>query len=968
MAEHSIQRSTSQSFIPVVTPRPSRSSVSNPSPVSQAPLASQHGRTSESSTQANLAFTSITLGPPPPRTPVSSIPSFRSIRNLLPFGPGKMTNPSVTSPANIQKPSFVNFGSMRRVTNDRKNSATYDRPDDSESSPIIAIARSSETFEEEMMARKRSRDLVRLTSDFSPSSRASEDRYGTSLLPAPSPGPPLGADLSTIIEAENSGISKHLPCLDDRTHPDDDTSPPPSPFILEENDKSRLPSPDSREASVFDLSTSRLTAEVMDALMVKDATTASQWLKAVNGVVVEEKENADDSPSVPREAQDTNPGGDQDPDAMFNLGALDPDLAELLSPNRIKGKSQNPAFLRSRLPSRAHSRSPSQPLAATPLSPPAHDRDNISPRNSPRLGSVIPPSPASSVIAQSSPTRRSISLSRANLAHVPASSLPRLMRSVTNMPHNASNSSEGSSTPSGLHGPPKRRHQPPSPLSSQALSSRASSPLSSRGSTDLPARRPATTSRLVAPNRHVSSYTPGSSRLTDDLTIAPIPPSETSPVSHQSSRSTSDPTRQPHSQSSLEFGGALEVNKRRRAHLFYSRKRSMSVEESRLSPTSASSGTSPVRSTSSLSNRPPTMEWLGPRTVKAFAAAGLLDGDRDGPNSHTSGVGRYGSLRSGSEREERYVPSRMAFSEAASTSSWGRRGSVSRVMTPSEGGVTWTGSPTFSVPRTTFSGSTAPTSISASSSAQQATIQLMREKHDLETEALLSALSDSQRTTKTLREENGQLRDRIRELEDQLDEMRDQIHRLASGVPRPPQSVFSKSIHERSIIPPTPLAVPRRSPIHRSLSHIHSNSIAISPMDPSTRNRAESPSRNDPLPRSRPRRASTTSSVFPNLPHNMSMLMLEETMYDRAGALSTSSVSPPSPTLCLPKSPSSFGRDHNNLIQSSISSENLSPSTANFSMTEIPGSPTSLHLRPEHEVHLGDMATLSIYAMSDDEL
>ena len=30
----------------------------------------------------------------------------------------------------------------------------------------------------------------------------------------------------------------------------------------------------------------------------------------------------------------------------------------------------------------------------------------------------------------------------------------------------------------------------------------------------------------------------------------------------------------------------------------------------------------------------------------------------------------------------------------------------------------------------------------------------MKEKHDLETEALLSALSDSQRTTKTLLEEN----------------------------------------------------------------------------------------------------------------------------------------------------------------------------------------------------------------------
>ncbi|KAF9219374.1 hypothetical protein BS17DRAFT_789369 [Gyrodon lividus] len=958
MAEHSSQRSTSQSFIPVVTPRASRSSISNHFPASQAHLASQPRRTPENSTQASPASTSIISGPP--QTPVSSIPSFRSIRNLLPFGPGKTTGSSVENPANALKSSFVSFGSLRRITNDRKNSATYNRPDESESLPVIAIARTSETFEEEMMARKRSRDLERATTNLSPSSsRASEERY---VLPVPSPGPPLGADLSTIIEAENSGISKYIPYLDEMTHPDSDTGSPTSPFILEQSDKSRLPSPDSRDASVFDLSTSRVTAEVMDALMIKDATTATEWLKGVNGVVVEE--NADDPPNPPREVQVTNSG--RDPDATFDFGALDPDLAELLSPHRINGKSQISTPVRSRLPSRTHSRSPSHPVAPTHLSPP--DKDIVSPRTSPRLGSIVPPSPASLTITQLSPTRRTVSLSRANLVRASASSLPRLMRSVTNTPSIASESSEGSSTPSASRGPPKKRHQPPSPLSSQAHSSQGPSPISSRGSsTDPPARRP-TSTRIATPNRHVSSYAPGSSHLADAPTILPPNSERVSPVSQSTSHSTSGYLRQPHPRPSLEFGGTLEVNKRRRAHLFYSRKRSMSVEETRLSPTSTSSGPSPIRPSSSLSNRPPAMEWLGPRTAKAFAAAGLLDGDRDGSNS-TSGAGRYGSLRAGSEREERYVPSRMAFSEAALTSSWARSGSVSRMMTPSEAGVTWTGSPTFSAPRTTFSGgSTAPTSISASSSAQQATIQLMREKHDIETEALLSALSDSQRTTKALREENSQLRDRIRELEDRLDEMQDQIHRLASGVlpARPPQSALSKSIHDR-VIPPTPLAVPRRPTAQRSLSHVHSNSATMSSMNLSARNRAGSPSRNDPLPRIRQRRASTTSSVFPNLPHNMSMLMLEETMHDRAGALSTSSVSPPSPTLGLPMHPGSLTGNHNR--HSSISSVgNVSPSTANFSMTEIPGSPMSLQLRPEHELHLGDMASLSLYAMSDEEL
>ncbi|KIJ12460.1 hypothetical protein PAXINDRAFT_14783 [Paxillus involutus ATCC 200175] len=179
MVEHSIQRSVSQSFIPVVTPRPSRSSISNPFPVSQAPLTSQPRRTSESSTQASPASTSTaTLGPP--QTPVSSIPSFRSIRNLLPFGPGKTAGPSVPGTANTPKQSFVSFGPLRRITHDRKVSVNFNRPEEPEEPPVIAIARPSETFEEEMMARKRSRDYERSTSNLSPSSRASEERYGMS--------------------------------------------------------------------------------------------------------------------------------------------------------------------------------------------------------------------------------------------------------------------------------------------------------------------------------------------------------------------------------------------------------------------------------------------------------------------------------------------------------------------------------------------------------------------------------------------------------------------------------------------------------------------------------------------------------------------------------------------------------------------------------------------------------------------
>ncbi|KAG8215542.1 hypothetical protein J3R82DRAFT_9202 [Butyriboletus roseoflavus] len=961
MAEHSIQRLTSQSSIPVVTPRPSRSSISSTFPLSQTSLVSQFRRASESTTQLRPAATSVTLALP--QTPVSSIPSFRSIRNLLPFAPAKTSNPP-PSPAHTPKPSFVSFGSLRRIAHDRKNPDTHARPQEADRAPVIAIARPSQSFEEEMIARKRSRDINRSTSDLSPSSRRSEERY---VLPLPSSGPPLGADLSTIIEAENSGISKHIPCLGDTMHGDRDDGSLASPFNLERNDKSQLPSPDSRTASVLDLSTSRLAAEVMHALKVEDATTGSEWLRGVNGIVVEE--SPDDSRTPVYAACD-----DGDLDAAFDFGALDPDLAELLSPNKLNGKPQTPNPGASRIPSRTHSRNPVSTPSPRPL-----NGDGVSPRSSPRLGIIVPPS-ASRTIVQSSPTRRSASLSHANATRGPFSSLPRLMRSVTSAPPSAADPSDGTATPSALRGPPKKRHQPPSPLSSQTHSSQAPSPASSHGSTDMPPRRLGGP-HLATPTRHVSSYTPGG--------FSPST-SETASSSQFLPRSASDPARQPSSRRSVEFSGALEVNKRRRPHLFLSRRRSMSVEDARLPPESGS--TSPIRPSSSLSNRPPAMEWLGPRTVRAFAAAGLLDGDRDGSNTHAPGSSRYGSLRAHSEREDRFVPSRMAFSEAASTSSWGRSGSVSRGMTPSEGGLTW-GSPTFSAPRTTFSGSTAPTSISATSSSQQAALQLMKEKHDLETEALLSALSDSQRTTKTLREENLQLRDRIRELEDELDETRTQIHRFASGVlpPRaPPPGTFPRSPRDRPVRLPSPLAVPRRPPIQHSFSHAHTNGLTTSAADRSAQSsRAASPSRGDSpapvavaAPRPRRRRASTTSSVFPSVPQNMSLLMLEETMHDRTGALSAPP-SPPSPTRGIPQRSSLCNVSRNSCIvgsghaahnthahhSSSLSSgTHISPTIASFSMTEIPGSPSSLQLRPEHELHLGDMANLSIYAMSDEEL
>ena len=172
-----MQRSPGHSFIPIVSPRASRTSISSGLPVPHVSLGPQPRRTSESTLRASPVSASAVLGSP---TPQSSIPSFRSLRNLLPFGPNKNANPTTPSPS-TPKPSFV--GSLRRsITHERKPSASFIPPDDSERFPVIAIARPNQTFEEEMMAQKRNRDLGRSVSDSTIASQSStavnDDRYG----------------------------------------------------------------------------------------------------------------------------------------------------------------------------------------------------------------------------------------------------------------------------------------------------------------------------------------------------------------------------------------------------------------------------------------------------------------------------------------------------------------------------------------------------------------------------------------------------------------------------------------------------------------------------------------------------------------------------------------------------------------------------------------------------------------------
>ena len=391
------------------------------------------------------------------------------------------------------------------------------------------------------------------------------------------------------------------------------------------------------------------------------------------------------------------------------------------------------------------------------------------------------------------------------------------------------------------------------------------------------------------------------------------------------------------------------------------RKRSTSVIEGRVTMASPTPP-APLPAPRSMT------DWLGPRTAKAFAAAGLLDFDLDASSASASRpTSRFGTTRSSIDRDSRsrYAPSRAAFSEAGSSSSWGAR-SASRAAGYSETPEA------MSTPRTVFSSaSTAPTSVSASSIAPSE-LQQLQEKHALETSALLNALADSQRTTKMLREENAQLRDRIQELEDKLADTQVRIQNILYS-PSPPAIPPSRSVYSSRYASP--------SSERRSLSHSRTNSLrprgdhapyADARGSPESASHAPEAPYDIAGPSSR-RRVSASSSLFASLPSNMSMLMHDEgDMPDSFGGASMHSGSSPagSPTMVFGRltGPSGIPKPasrYSHMANKSVSSAgNISPTTVSFSITT--GSPGSLNLRPEHERHLGDMPPLDLDASEFD--
>lgn len=258
-------------------------------------------------------------------------------------------------------------------------------------------------------------------------------------------------------------------------------------------------------------------------------------------------------------------------------------------------------------------------------------------------------------------------------------------------------------------------------------------------------------------------------------------------------------------------------------------------------------------------------------------------------------------------------------------------------------------SPPFTAPRAP---STAPTSISNSSSHVHRELEEMKEKHATETAALLGALSDSQRTTRVLRDENNQLRERLEGVEamsERLAEMEREnelLRRLVGDLRSEVREAKTARILGSVGVGVVPRAKGSSSPLRYASSPIAADVEEEVAQQPSPVRRPQVL-----IPSPLERRHSSSSSVFIGPPSNMSMIMGSDDGLNHLN--SDDSYSPSSPTVAIP-----LARHKEDI--------SVSPTATNFSEGET--SPKSLLLRPEDELHLGDLESLDLGLSDVEEL
>lgn len=415
-------------------------------------------------------------------------------------------------------------------------------------------------------------------------------------------------------------------------------------------------------------------------------------------------------------------------------------------------------------------------------------------------------------------------------------------------------------------------------------------------------------------------------------------------------------------------------------------------------------------------------EWLGPRTVKAFAAAGLLyEGEKsDRHISHSRSVSEY---RASATNRDRFIADgyssvenerdrdrdALRYSSSNRFTDYRMSGMRSGAGTPNvishsssrplsradslsnsrqaplfmrtisdlvSGRGSMEGrdsSGSYQYQRTTSgysmtggtrsestgSGGRLSPTTSSSHITVQSQLQSLKEKYDSQTEALLAALADSQKNCRELRAENGSLKSQVKELEDRL------IDAITTVKQKEKELARARRLYanDRS-----------RTTNGRTTTTNHLQSQPL----PSRHLQASGTARGVSPPKAR--RFSNGSSIFPTIPNTMALLMAETPDVASAsspppGSSGSGTSPPPSPTLVLPKltPESNVVKKVDNRITSSpiaithrrsTSGASLATS-ANFSLKS--GSPGSLKLKPEHEFLLGDLTQISLLTGSGTE-
>ena len=639
---------------------------------------------------------------------------------------------------------------------------------------------------------------------------------------------PGKGDLSTIVESETSAlsISKHIPSAveedplveDEQDDPGNSSRPilnglPGSDKGDGLGRKSLHETPDSPTPSTtLELPTAQLAdiaAEVRTAMSV-GAGQNGAWL---GNVVVEEASESKIDPEIEQGG-----GAEEDPnrlgvgsrlgDVTFNYHTLDPDLAALLSPNKVAGGNGSRSGSTERLQPSASPNMRVQRIPDEGASPSISA--NLLTASSRSRGSPVPPPENPPLLAESPKPPQSkrvfSSVNPHSPTHAPRSSLssaatisPSSTKSRFPRP-NAPGPTE--SSPIDVITPDRRPSTSSSRPSTLRPSSSSTDPddqsyTTGRSSTD---RRPGSKLGLNAPFKTSTLHNPPSSRPTLRQLSTPNGPWDPETIS---------PSRAPSSMSTIgrrQFAPRPSLDSARpnverleRQDRSSPQPQSLSQGRVRNRNRSMSESTGSPEPARQISGQPNSgslhrraIDFTGPRTARLFREAGLLpkerdrerDRDEETPSRQASPI----YSRSSMDRERmgdyhrQMAPSRTGYSEVSTTSStWGRTRATPSVVSDRVG-TPFTSS--SSTAPTSATSSLPPMSLPISSALQQqredaAAHQALKEKHQMETEALLSALSDSQNLNKVLREENvrvreenTQLRERLVVLEEAIDVMR----------------------------------------------------------------------------------------------------------------------------------------------------------------------------------------------------